>query len=93
MGLQYGEDDDDDLFDSSDEDEEEAESEISGEPKPRPKPSHTPTPMQRVAHAQHAGGRRIRMRPMKPSMAEKHPDVVTILLTRTDGRQIMFVRK
>jgi len=83
MGLQYG-DDDDDLFDSTDEDEEEAETELSAEP-----PVITP----RLRPAPQSGLRRIRMRPMKPTMADKHPNVVTILLTRNDGRQVMFVRK
>lgn len=91
MSLQYGEDDDD-LFDSTDEDEEENETEISADSgiKPRPILSQIARVTQQLNHS---GGRRIRMRPMKPSMAAKHPNVVTILLTRDDGRQIMFVRK
>lgn len=86
--LQYG--DDDDLFDSAEEDDEEAESELSAEP-----PNIAPRLVASAAKQLHAiaGGRRIRMRPMKPSMAAKHPNVVTILLTRDDGRQLMFVRK
>jgi len=89
MGLQYG-DDDDDLFDSSDEDDEESESELSAEPPAKPTPI---AQARQSVMRREAGGRRIRMRPMKPSMAEKHPDVVSILLTRNDGRQLLFVRK
>jgi len=84
MSLQYGEDDDD-LFDSTDEDEEESENDLSSDAAPiRPRPT---------MQARNAGKRRLRIRPMSPSMVDKHPDVVTILLTRSNGQQLMFVRK
>jgi hypothetical protein len=87
MSLQFG-DDDDDLFDSTDEDEEESENDLSSDAAPiRPRQS----PMQTAARS--AGKRRMRVRPMTPSMASKHPDVVTILLTRSNGQQLIFVRK
>lgn len=37
--------------------------------------------------------RNLRIRPMSPAMRDKHPDVVSITLTRTNGRQLIFVRK
>jgi hypothetical protein len=39
------------------------------------------------------GNRTLRIRPMSVAMREKHPDVLSITLTRTDGRQLIFVRK
>ena len=37
--------------------------------------------------------RRLRVRPMTRRMAESHPNIVSLLMTRDDGRQLMFVRK
>lgn len=75
-------DDSDDLFDTDDEDDEH---DLSSDAAPiRPRPPQ-PAPRQ--------GKRRLRIRPMTPSMMEKHPNVTTILLTRSNGQQLMFVRK
>lgn len=37
--------------------------------------------------------RRLRVRPMNQSMMEKHPNVVSIMLTKNNGQQLIFVRK
>lgn len=88
-------DDDDDLFDTADEDEEEAESDLSADSSPASKVVQI-SPA-RVAHglrqAAQQPKRRLRVRPMPPRMMAKNPQVVSMLLTRDDGRQIMFVRK
>lgn len=93
MTQQY-DDDDDDLFDSTEEDEEEAESDLSADSS---KVVHLPSvsrnmPASRIARAQPVK-RRLRVRPMAPRMMAKYPEVVSILLTREDGRQLVFVRR
>jgi len=78
MSLQYN--DEDDYFDDEDDTEDSA---LEGEPLARPRPS--------APHS--TGKRRLRTRPMTPSMMEKHPHVVSILLTRSNGQQLIFIRK
>lgn len=36
--------------------------------------------------------RRIRMRPMTPGMLRKMPDTVSIFVTKSDGRQCLYVK-
>jgi hypothetical protein len=82
MSAQYGYDDD--LFDNADDD---TDNDLS---------SDVSQIRQSPANQQSArtnGKRRLRIRPMSPTMMEKHPEVVTILLTRSNGQQLIFVRK
>lgn len=39
------------------------------------------------------GGGKYRLRAMSPQMEERFPDVQSMLITRDDGSQILFVRK
>jgi hypothetical protein len=86
-GLQFDDDmfsddgDDDDL----DEDEHDA-PDLAADPRPiTPRPS--------PAIVRDKPSRRLRMRPMTPRMMRSHPEVVSITLTRNDGRQLVFVRR
>lgn len=83
--LQY----EDDLFDDDGDNDETLEGDLS-EPKPSPVIPHKTLPPQ---FPKKLAGRRLRVRPMTLSMVDKHPDVVSIVLTRNDGRQLVFVRK
>jgi hypothetical protein len=77
--LQYAEDDDFDLEDE----------------KPKPEIYHKRAAPTKAAPdpPKQSGSRNLRVRPMSVAMREKHPDVLSITLTRTDGRQLIFVRK
>jgi len=46
----------------------------------------------RPAHSKDSG-RRVRVRPMTDALVKHFPNVVTILLTRADGKQVLLVRK
>lgn len=84
MSLQY----DDDDFDDDDDDMDDA-PDMEGEPPIRPRTPPSPSP-----HAPRPSGkRRLRTRPMTPAMMEKHPHVVSILLTRSNGQQLIFIRR
>lgn len=94
MSLQFDEDEDD-MFDEDEQDE--GEGLASDQPKvSKPKPQtlaqvaaqHRPQSM-----AQAAASRRMRVRPMTPAMMQKNPQVVSIILTRVDGKQLVFIRK
>jgi len=96
MPLQYN-DDDGDLFDDDGDDEDGGEGLASDQPSPlarrvasaaRAVATHEPRSM-----AQAAASRRMRVRPMTPAMASKNPQVVSIILTRADGKQLVFIRK
>lgn len=43
----------------------------------------------------HEGGHRkqIRVRPMSPEQMERYPDTKSVIITKTDGRQLCLVRK
>lgn len=81
--LQYEDD-----FDDTEEDEESLESDLA-----EPKTAAPVIPIQKPQLPQKAASRRLRVRPMTMAMSEKHPDVISIMLTRNDGRQLVFVRK
>ncbi len=81
MGLQYS--DDDDLFDNNDDEYDE-----STPPKQTTNTTTNPVTIKQ----NNPPKRRLRTRPMSPAMMQKHPEVVSILLTRIDGRQLVFVR-
>lgn len=88
------------IFDDSDEDmfdEESEENNISADSAPTqaetparaPDPARARRPMPSEGH----GPRRLRIRPMPPSMQAKYPNTVSCILTQSDGRQIVLVRK
>lgn len=62
---------------------------------PRP-PAHTRTPDARHMLANVASGngagRKFRVRPMSAKMAARSPDVVSILITKTNGSQVLLVK-
>lgn len=92
MSGGFGDDDDLDMFggddDEADDDEAEEESELGG-----PAPDHSrPLPTAQAIARARQGKRRVRLRPMTPKMRAKHPDAVSIAITRNDGRQLIFVR-
>ena len=80
MGLGILDEEDPDMFDMEDEPEEE------DEPVKPPAPSQHPP-------ATSNGGRRLRVRPMKAKTIRKYPDVVSVLITFHDGRQLAMIRK
>jgi hypothetical protein len=53
-------------------------------------PESTPRPQ--GASNGNGVGRACRVRPMSPSMVANYPDVMSILITKYDGRQILMVR-
>ena len=46
-----------------------------------------------AARARYAPKRNLIVRPMSAALIRKHPDTVSIVITKTDGRQIALVRK
>ena len=55
----------------------------------------TPESIQAIAaaRARYAPKRNLIVRPMSAALIRKHPDTVSIVITKTDGRQIALVRK
>ena len=79
MGLGVLDEEDPDMFDMADEDED----------APVRQTSSVAPPPQTVHRT---GGRRLRIRPMKQATIRKYPDIVSVLMTLVDGRQVMLVR-
>jgi hypothetical protein len=85
--TQYEPGSDEDYIDGGYVDEEDAREKI-----PRPTQADaTPRP-DSVRPPAASAQRRVRIKPMSPALAQKYPNVVTILLTRDDGRQVLLVR-
>jgi len=91
MSLQF-DDDDGDLFDDE---QDEGEGLASDQPsRPRTIAQAATRATQSMASAASAvASRRMRVRPMTPAMIQKNPQVVSIILTRADGKQLVFIRK
>lgn len=88
----FGDDDDDDMFDSHDEGDDESELSADGPSAPAPAQSTVRLSPERAQSTQSKGKRLLRIRPMTPKMRLKHPEAVSIAITRHDGRQLIFVR-
>lgn len=86
-------DNDEDMFD----DEESEENNISADSAPSqpeaPARAAEPARARKPMHSESHGPRRLRIRPMPPSMQAKYPNTVSCILTQSDGRQIVLVRK
>lgn len=95
MSLQY-DDDEDEMFDDT-ESEEDEENDISADQPPAPQtmsgPSISMSQRRPEPRPANPTGRRLRVRPMPNSLMQKHPGMVSMLMTFADGRQTMFVRK
>lgn len=89
MGFQY-----EDLDDEEDDILEDEEMGISSDGPPANAPGNV-APIQGAKKQlqQEKQGRRLRVRNMPQKMATKMADVVSIMITRNDGRQLMFVRR
>lgn len=77
-----------DMFDDIEDEDEESESFSADDAGPKP----APVVQQTIARVSSKRPRRIRTRPMTPPMISKFPDVVTIIMTKANGTQTIFVK-
>ena len=83
-----------DFLDDEGDDEEFIDTTAEEEPPVPPSSTSQSAPQSSPAASRTAPRKRmVRIKPLAPSLAAKFPGVVTILVTRSDGSQILFVQQ
>jgi len=54
--------------------------------------THVDMPRESIPNPAEEAPARVRLRPMSSAMMVRYPDVRSLLVAKTDGRQVMFVR-
>lgn len=88
--------DSDDFDDEEESDEDEEAPEVAEIPKSAPQVEYRqprPSLSQPTRPIAVQKGRQIRIRRMPPRMVQNNPSVISVLMTKSDGRQILLVRK